>query len=228
MEIWRHLSRTDFFNYYFAGVIWWLDLFLILELASPKGAREWLQQEMEWISSAPGLVILGILLIVLPYVFGFITEPLGNSVARIHRPKFEEYVIDYQNKYAEDKRLAKVMVNSILRIAEEKFGKVKKKDLYFEWIRTYVWQKGGAAAELANRAQIMSNLAESLIVPTALLGFLFSFWASIRILEAPVCLGVLLGLFLSASFGYLSWRRHQKLREYYVKHVYRAFLILHK
>jgi len=223
MEIWRHLSRNDFFNYYFAGVIWSVNLILFISLVAPPTLPDKL--EFSWLSSASGVLIIGVLVIVLPYILGFITEPLGRMVTSKFRKKFESEAIDYKSDANRGSRLAFPMRNSILEMAKNIFGELKNKELYFSWIRAYVWQKGGAVAELANRAQAMSNLAESLIVPITLLGFLFPIWVSI-LFEISAGYGAFFGLLLSLSLTYLVRKRYQVLREYYVKHVYRAFLIL--
>jgi hypothetical protein len=226
MDISKNLSRNDFFNYYIPGVVWVVDVYILgLLFLLPH-----IQLQIGNMNTPIGLIVFGVLIVLLPYLFGFITEPLDNFITRKFCPKFEEEVIKY-NKESKWKghRLAKPMSENIIKRAKILFETPEEqtsKDLFFPWIKAYVWQKGGGAVELADRAQSMSNLAEGLLVPLALFGFVFPLYVTIDLFYGNWCIGVLIGLVLAVLFGVLTWRRYLELKEYYVKHVYRAFLIL--
>jgi hypothetical protein len=225
MDISKNLSRNDFFNYYISGTVWILDVCILGLLFLPMN----LELQIGNMNTPFGLIVFGVLIVLLPYLFGFITEPLGNFITRKLRLKFEEEVINYdKGSKMKGNRLAKPMRDNIIKRAIILFETPKNTPihLYFPWIKAYVWHKGGGAFELANRAQTMSNLAESLLMPLTLFGFVFPLHVTIALFHGNWWTGVIIGLILAGLFGILTWRRYLELREYYVKHVYRAFLIL--
>jgi len=234
MDVGRFFSIKDFFNYYVAGAIWLLDLALaLLWFSDPSSAAASLDEFKKQINSL-GPLASGVLIVVLPYVTGFTLNPFCNCVSRrLCRIKRDpmNWVTDYgeeSSKRPAGKRLVKPAVREVSKLASETFDyKISDENqhLWFFQVRAYVINKGGAASDLATRACDLMNFAESLLLPVPLLSAIL-IWGGLTQLSASVFTKVLLLIAgLVVSFIALA-KRYLRLREYWVKHTYRAFLVM--
>ena len=80
MKISDYFSLRDFLNYYIAGVLWVLNIALLF----PRIIEDSKYQDLVFsIKSDVGILgpaILSGLVILIPYVIGFVLTPLGNFV----------------------------------------------------------------------------------------------------------------------------------------------------
>jgi len=224
MDFWKSFSQSDLFNYYLAGTVWGLDIILIVTISASESiiTKPFLTQNI----NAPGVAVIGILIVVLPYLLGFIMTPIGNWITKKCRPEYQKLALELGTGKSKSKPLPKTMVNAIEKKAEILFGPLHDKSLYFYWIRAYVWQIGGPAVDLAMRAQALSNLTESLLISVPMTGLLFTLWLFINYFGCSIWYAAMTGLLLVIILYKLLWNRYLTLREYFVKHVYRAFLVI--
>jgi hypothetical protein len=211
-------SAKDYFNYYFAGIAWLACVFSI----SIKGFSN-CAATVEIIGKIP-ITILAVLLIAIPFMIGFVLNPLGNLVTFLLR-KIVDDPIDWVlvlsgQKFPTTKKLCRKRISepSRTKILEKlstlQGGPTKYSPFFF--VRNYVEIKANKnALTLVNRPLDMANLTESLLLPIPLLGFLIE-----KIFISQICSIISGILFIILCYRYFQ------LREYWVKHNYRTFLIL--
>ena len=249
------LSLRDYFNYYISGLLWclsfiffWSTFFNWIDLISPE----------IHLSDPVGAIVAGVLIIIVPYVVGFIMLPLGERARvfwqggrgeedRTWFPDPKQHILKYKKKpddvMFKGRRIPFVETTQLINSVKDKLGykypSLKSFHLYFYPVRAYVLEYGGKSATLIDRARDLANFTESLLLPAPLsvLGFgLFVFsritiqyWGSLfgvfiiiksAVLLLPLSLGSAMGL------HYLLVKRYFQLEEYWVKHVYRAFLAI--
>jgi hypothetical protein len=212
-------STKDYFNYYFAGIAWFICALTII-LKKPINYN----CTIEFIGKIP-IAILVVLLFAIPFLTGFVLSPAGNLITALLR-KIVRDPADWVLVLAEQKFLTtkkpfqkRISEPSRTKILEKLFllqgGSTKYSPFYF--VRSYVEIKASDNARtLVNRSLDMANLTESLLIPIPLLGFL------IGERFIPQFGSLILGVVLFLSLCY----RYFQLREYWVKHNYRTFLIL--
>ena len=245
------LSLKDYFNYYISGLLLCLS-FLFFELSF-----------LGWVDLAPiatklsdgvEVVIAGMIIVIVPYVVGFVLLPINEWIRKLwqggkerkwrHDPRehlFQLVEGSEAIKGFEKKRITYKETKQILSAAKIAFNIEYKKDIrfYFYPIRAFVLEYGGKSAILIDRARDLANFTESLLLPIPLAIISLGFYLLSRIFVQYW--GSLLGLFIiivSAKFllllswglaigaHYLLVKRYFQLEEYWVKHVYRAFLVL--
>lgn len=213
VSIGNSLDTKDYFHYYFSGIIWIMDFFLLFFEKLP------LINIIQTIPTVESIVLI----VVIPYVVGFILSPFGNCITKLIRKIFNDPVNwvlplkSYKTGGHEGKRLAEVWKTELIsKIKKALLGEKDIKYSPFFWVRTYVELFSPEnGRKLANRALTLANLTESLILPSSLLSFL--------ILKQIELWGV--GLLLSILIFSILCYRYLQLREYWVKHVYRVFYL---
>jgi hypothetical protein len=229
MDLVKSLTVKDFLNYHFAGVIWLLDIFLISLALSNRGMSHALQS-IQATTDSLGALVLAVLAVVVPYVTGFTLSLLGSYFTTKLKKQFGDAVKGVTNSddpHFEGRHLSKTKVRRVLEVVNDVFAlgqkKVEANDLHswFFLIRAYVMNAGGDMAAAADRAKDLANLAESLLVPIPA-GIIL---VGIILLQfSPIYTIVLLGIAM-LTFGALA-RRYMSLREYWVKNIYHAFLVV--
>lgn len=162
----------------------------------------------------------------IPFVIGFVLNPLGNFVTKLLRKVFDDPVkwvlVLSKEKYSDNKkffrkRLSEPSRTKILeKVSLLQDGDAEEYSPFF-LVRNYVVENAGKnTLALANRPLDLANLAESLIIPIPLLSFLIG-----RVFFSWI-ISIGLAVFIFAILSY----RYFQLRGYWVKHNYRTFLIL--
>ncbi len=212
-------STKDYFNYYFAGIAWFICVLTII-LKNPINYT----YTIELIGKIP-VAILVVLLFAIPFLTGFVFSPAGNLITALLRKivgdpadwvlvlagqKFSTTKKPYQKRISEPSR-TKILENlSLLQGDSTKYSP-------FYFVRNYVEIKASDNARIfVNRSLDMANLTESLLIPIPLLGYLIG--ERFILQYGPLILGIVLFLLLCY--------RYFQLREYWVKHNYLTFLIL--
>ena len=212
-------SAKDYFNYYFAGIAWLACAFSI----AIKDFSNCIAM-IETIGKIP-VSILTVLLIAIPFIVGFVLNPLGNLITFLLRKilgdsadwvlvlsgqKFSTTKKPFQKRISEPSRTKILEKLSLLQ-----GGSTNYSPFYF--VRNYVEIKANDNARtLVNRSLDMANLTESLLIPISLFGFLIG-----KIFISQIG-SLIFGVLLFVLLCY----RYFRLREYWVKHNYRTFLIL--
>lgn len=219
-------SIRDFFNYYLAGVLWLSDIVAVVILVSKLGTSEIKLSDLNTLLNEVNAVVITIGLIVIPYLLGFMLNPLGTKLMEKIRNRDNEairWVTDPTHRLAGqglkewEKEKIKEKIKVIYKIQNKSF-----EELFFT-IRAYVEEHGKGANLLATRALDLTNFAESLIIPLPLFFTFIGIW-----LVASHWLWTILFFGIGISvFGFLR-RRYLDLRSYWVKHVYRAFIAIKK
>ncbi len=227
------ITIKDFFNYYVSGFLWFLNFVLIY---LPINDRSKLINELEQlqkITDKISPVIMGLILLIFPYVIGFILTPLNTIVTKLLRRIFgdpKNWVVDYQTKSGwrirlhKGKRLSKTNICLIIKRLKKIYGEEKEinETNFANWffqVRAIVINQKGEAGALAIRAQDLVNFTESILLSVPLmLWILFLKYIVIKPEFAWICLGIGLLFFVILSYRYL------RLRTYWIKHTYRAFL----
>ena len=219
MDIKNTFSAKDYFNYFFAGFIWIIDYIIYLSPTDTKGFF----QEIK-LDNFFGFLISSTLLLIVPFIVGFILNPLANFVTKMLR-KFvgeptEKILVLPNQSYKEKisyKRLAENYRSKINKKIQKVFGKPIKHNPFY-YVRAYVEEKGSDSTKiLANRALDLANMAEGLIIPVSIFGFLIT-----------KIINIWLGIGITAIIVLLVLYRYIQLREYWVKHIYRAFLVINE
>jgi hypothetical protein len=241
MDLGKFFSLKDFFNYYVAGVVWTIDFAI---MATWLGKPSSLGTALSSLQGLPEFIVVGIMAIVLPYVIGFALSPLCYFATKMWR-KWQvdpiKWVLYYPElikgadksvdkrfeKRSKGKRLPKVIANKALTLSTQIFGfqlitKNAVEGLWFYQIQAYTFSKGGPQIDLALRARDLSNLTESLLIPAPLF---FALLAA-QFVPSPDWVLLVLGSAIFAGMFVLLANRYDALREYWVKHVYRAFVTL--
>lgn len=225
------LSVKDFFNYYVAGLLWIVEVAIIsMPLGSYQKSLDWLGK-FQGVTDKMGAVLTGILLIVIPYLVGFVFTPVSMAVTKLLRALFgdpKEWMVDYseKGKRYEGKRLAQTKIRLIVQRMKKVFGDEKtiNKDNLANWfftLRDYVINSKGEAASFAIRAQDLFNFTESILLPLPLI----LLTVGIKMLCTQNWVGWLLmalGILFLCTLSY----RYKQLRFYWVKHVYNTFLVV--
>jgi hypothetical protein len=164
-------------------------------------------------------------LVITPYLFGFIFSSISTEITKPLRKGHYDAVTWVTD--ANDKR-----VGEGLKEWEKETIKLRMKELYklqdkafselFFTIRVFVKEHSHGAGLLATRALDLTNFVESLIIPLPLFclfvgiynaAALKSYWAVAWIIVAVILFGLLID-------------RYLRLRSYWIKHVYRAFIAI--
>lgn len=227
------MTIKDFFNYYVAGFLWLCNIGLIY---LPINDRSKLVNELEQLQKITDKVsplIIGLILLIFPYVIGFILTPLNTLVTKLLRRIFgdpKNWVVDYQAKSGwrirlhKGKRLSRTNIRLVIKRLKKIYGEEKEINEtnianWFFQIRAIVINQKGEAGALAIRAQDLANFTESILLPVPItLWILFSKYIVIKPEFAWICLGIGLLFLVILSYRYLH------LRTYWIKHTYRAFL----
>ena len=226
MELGKSLSVKDFFNYYFAGVIWLLVLAALILPISDQQSVTTALQTFKTATDSVGILVTGILAVIIPYVSGFIMNPLGSFMSRLVRRLFGDpvnWITDYSTNKHKGERLPKSLIKAIVEQAPQGYS-ITEKNIHrrFFQIRADVVNKGGVLSELASRAQDLATFTESLLIPVPLLsGLLVA-----RLAEPFDLASLALAIAIAIATLYLLVLRYLKMRHYWVKHIYRAFLVL--
>ena len=210
------LSVKDYFHYYFSGLIWLFDLWLLMgNKISPS-------ETIGWVSQAPAS-LAAVCIIVAPFVVGFVFNPLGNCVTLLIRritggdPANWMLVLRGQTyKDGRRKRLAEPWRSSLLSKITSLSGGNEIKHSPFFWVRAFVDLNAPShVRRQIQRVLSLANFTESLLLPVPLLTFLL-------LRQTHCAAGIILSIGL---FCVLSWR-YRRLRIYWVQHVYRNFYFL--
>jgi hypothetical protein len=232
MKLESFFSLKDYFNYYISGLVWCIS-FLFL-------AKDTLLRLKDFLTTtsieAGGVVILGVILLFIPYVVGFTLMPLSNWFVkfwqgknRSRRPEPRKYVLmigdmtNRESKRFEGWRISGKETKQIIETAKQIFGFEYNRDfhLYFYPIRAYVLEHGGATAQQAERGRDLQTFAQSLLlpVPLAVITFsIFRYWEN----WLPLVSGAILAIILHR----ILVSRYFEMEFYWVKHVYRSFLVI--
>lgn len=250
-------SLRDFFNYYMAGVTWLLAVFLIVLWfpGMPPAAEtlSYVKQQLD----ALGSVVVGVLLVILPYITGLSARPLAQSLTTAQWEKEEEKGkgnnIEKENFGYTPKNKKMYQASSSPFSSRHLCGKHYKgnpKLLHrrrdFFWIRAYVVDHGGAAAELATRTYDLMNLSESLFLPVPLLSGILTYKLTSLLIRSgmnalpylpadmtdgcinaiTIIIGIPLAIYGCQNMRQQLWQNYNEFREDWVKHTYRAFLVI--
>ncbi len=244
MEIGKFLSLKDFFNYYVAGSIWLIDLFLIVISLPNKSNILALFGAIPLNNTIAQTIILGILTLVFPYTVGFVLSDIGGFITGVLYKWFGnpyKWVADHKDKRFDKRHLSLPVIKKIASLSNNIFGFdvdkfIEKPELYFFQIRAYITNKDAPASNLAARSIDLANFAESLLIPFPLTASLTIYHLIPSIISSitgqQINEGFLLTIKIIASIAafifsfLLIVNRHLRLKEYWVKHVYRAFVVL--
>lgn len=256
-------SVKDFFNYYIAGWLWLACVILILLLFNVFGINLDPVGFLGTQADALGPVISAVFVVIFPYVVGFVTSPWCYEVAQNYRKTHGDAIKwvtgTTSGNSIEDKpapksskekgdvykghRLSSPAIEQVSNLTRATFPGLKRKtgndpSLHFFYIRAYVMDKGGAAAEYARRTEDLMNFTESLLIPAPLFFALITLnliqMFAKAVLPSTISLWLIISAIISALLmALLVYRkvfktvaeRHLGFREYWVKHVYRAFLV---
>lgn len=212
-------STKDYFNYFFAGITWLVCAVIMIV----QGSSSYLSL-LDSIGKIPTAILI-ILSLVIPFMIGFVLSPVGNLITKSVRGLLgdpTDWVLVLKDQSFEKskrpfrKRIAEPSRTKILdKVLVLQGGATKHSPFYF--VRTYVEMKANDnTLKLSNRALDLANLTESIIIPTTLIGFFVSKFIYSQAISI---------IFAILLFLLLCYRYYQ-LREYWVKHNYRTFLIL--
>lgn len=214
-------SIRDFFNYYITGLFWGLDI-LLLTFFVASDLQEKLT-EFNTFTNQFSPVIQTLALIFIPYLLGFIFNPLSTTLAEKIRNRYNEaieWVTDPKHKYASqglkewEKETIKAKMKDLYNLQDKRFSEI------FFTIRAYVEENSKGANGLAIRALDLTNFSESLLISLPLF-FVITGVHFIIILKSWWAI-LFFALGSIAFFAILN--RYLALRSYWVKHVYRAFI----
>ena len=224
MDVSKYLSVSDFMNYYLCGVTW-----ILIPLVAKWSQMDALRTKFIGLPASNTGVLVW-LLIVSPYVVGVALSPVSYLLRVLVEKVFEDprkWVGEREKN--SDNNLPEGVVESLQTLAKSilvQKGTTKVSlPTYFFYFRAYIAERGGESVKLADRALSLANLLESLIAPIPILAFALVWsWgtANRQNTEWVEVVSVLLAI---ALFCLLLWR-YRKLRESWVKHVYRSFLII--
>jgi hypothetical protein len=227
------ITIKDFFNYYVAGFVWLVDIGLFIFPWTNSVKLINVLEKTQKISINFGEILIGLALLVFPYLIGFVATPINMGITKLIRSIFgdpQKWITDYEEKSKwklylhKGKRLSRTNIRLIIQKLKKIYGDEKEINgpnisKWFFQIRAIVINQKGEAGALAIRAQDLSNFTESILLPFPLLLLVLG-WKTIDISHSHSI--ILLGLG-GLSFVFLTYR-YLHLRTYWVKHVYRAFL----
>ena len=256
MDLSRFLTPKDFFNYYIAGIIWIADILCIICITNPFLLNNFwdLYRSIESITSLKIIYEL-IILIIFPYTIGFSLGPLSSRVTKELRNKFDgdpiKWIITgknddkYKNRHM-GKRLPKAQKDRIEKVIAKTLGYALDERYWFYAIRAYVLDNGGKYVVLAERAQYLANLAESLFLPFPIFCAIVTWiitcgWYYFDVIHFfqitnnhifmiytlyPISVSMILVLSVWIGVSWILFDRYLELRRDWAMHIYREFLIL--
>ena len=223
MNIGTYFSVKDFLNYYIAGLIWCVTIF-ILALPSDKTELQNILTDLSNIANAAYFVLASALVILIPYLIGFVLTPLSDKVGELVRkgkPDPVKWTVEDPEKYKSGLKAGEIAL--IKRYIRKYFhDKDAAPDTWFFQIRALVARDNSGATLLANRAMDLTNFSESLILPLPLLFFTIG----VRLMISGGCIWGIIAFSLAIGVYFLLSKRYIDLRSYWVKHVYRAFIAM--
>lgn len=227
------MTIKDFFNYYLAGFLWLFNIGLIYLPINDSSKLINELEQLQKVTDKLSPLVMGLSLLIFPYVVGFILTPVSTLITRLLRFTFgdpKKWVVDYQSKSGwqlsihKGKRLSRTNIRLITQRLRKIFGEEKeinetKIANWFFQVRAIVINEKSEAGALAIRAQDLANFTESILLPVPMmLWILFAKYVTVYPVFGRIYFGA--GLLF---FGMLSYR-YLHLRTYWVKHTYRAFL----
>ncbi len=175
-----------------------------------------------FLSSLPQYMVILIILI-LPFLIGFIMNPLGNLTTKIIRKICGEPTYAVLDKNEKTLCIKYVLYENFgKKIKEEVFGKTNTSTSPFYWAKTYIELYGSEEIKnLLDRKLSLVNLMEGVILPTVLISIILP----AKYIPNHPCKCLILLLFLAVTTMLLSYR-YMQLRQEWAKSVYRTFLLL--
>ncbi len=193
------LSLKDYFNYYISGLVWCIVFFEVGLLITGNQLIGVLNILLALDAKVGSLIPISALVIFIPYVIGFSLFPFNTLMRSAWEgedrkcfPDPKLYVLKKGGvEFLRGRRISAKEAEQIVNQAKIIFSIHYEKDihLYFYPIRAYVLEHGGAGAKLAERAQSLANLTESLLLPVPLVILL-----ALVLLSATMWYGVLIGV----------------------------------
>jgi len=143
----------------------------------------------------------------------------SKQILGVRRRRIPEKTIELVASYA----------NELLGIDQKDFK--EKPDRYLFQLRAYVVNKAGGASDLATRTLDLANFAESILIPLPLLLALCTFYVlrsfisetGIAFVNIPA---IIFATAILSLAGLLVIRRYLSLKENWVKHIYRGFVVI--
>jgi hypothetical protein len=217
-------SIRDFFNYYFAGLLWVLDFLVIFLLLSQVEGWKVNLSDINAFLDSTNVAVTAVAIILIPYLVGFVFNPIGDFIMAKVRSRYNEalhWVTDSTHKWA--CQGLKNWENEAIQVKMKELFKLQDKnyDELFFTIRAYIEENSLGAASLASRALDLTNMAESIVIPFPLFFILISIYCGV-VLKS---FWAIFWIFIAALIFILLLDRYLKLRSYWAKHVYRAFLV---
>ncbi|TAK11977.1 MAG: hypothetical protein EPO32_10260 [Anaerolineae bacterium] len=214
----------DYFNYYFPGIIWLLCLFaVILPIENLQALGEFLQSWNIVFVQVSGVIWL-LFLALIPYLVGFVMNPLGEMLTEFLRKRGND-AVKWSTEPSEPLNKLGLSVDEVEIIQKQAtkiFGMKKlPSSENFNHIRAFVANHGGGGYDLSVRTLDLVNFAEAMLPPVPILFLILG----TRLLQTSGIAGS--GLLLLAV--YITWalrRRYLYLRGYWVMHVHRAFIAI--
>jgi hypothetical protein len=223
MNVGTYFSVKDFLNYYIAGLIWCTNIALLL-LPRDKTELENSLTELSNFSNAANLVLASVLILLIPYLIGFVLTPLSDKIGeqiRRRKPDPVKWVVEDPVKFPAGLKAGEIVL--IKQYIRKYFhDKDAAPDNWFFQIRALVARDNSGASLLANRALDLTNFSESLVLPLPLLLLIIG----VRLMILGGYLWGIVSLLLAIGVYILLSKRHINLRSYWVKHVYRAFIAI--
>ena len=232
MKLDNAFSIKDYFNYYFAGLIWTLDFVFLFLLISGNWEFNDILSDLKNYSDVLGIVPSSIMILVIPFVLGFSLSPLGENIKKkwreINRLKFadpKKFILYHNGAELKGKQIPKDEAESVKKNAKLLFDYSYNDKFHYMFfpIRAYVIEHGGEAKQLAIRARTLTNLTESLLLPVPIA---FALLASLLLLPVNTCAVILIAILVGSLTHWLLVNRYFQLERYWVKHFYRAFLVM--
>ncbi len=223
MNVGTYFSVKDFLNYYIAGLIWCINIALPF-LPRDETEINRLLANLSNFSNAGNFILVSLLIVIIPYLFGFVLTPFSDKIGELIRkrkPDPVKWVVEDPEKYPAGLKTGEIAL--IKRYIRKYFhDNDAAPDIWFFQIRALVARDNSGASLLANRALDLTNFSESLVLPLPLLLLIIG----VRLLILGIFLWGFLSILLAFGVYILLAKRHIDLRSYWVKHVYRAFIAI--
>jgi hypothetical protein len=223
MNVGTYFSVKDFLNYYIAGLVWCANITLLL-LPQGKIELENSLTELSNFSNAANLVLASVLILLIPYLIGFVLTPLSDKIGeqiRRRKPDPVKWVVEDPVKFPAGLKAGEITL--IEKYIRKYFHDTDAApDTWFFQIRALVARDNSGASLLANRALDLTNFSESLVLPLPLLLLIIG----VRLMIVGVYLWGLVSLLLAIGVYILLSKRYIDLRSFWVKHIYRAFIAI--
>jgi hypothetical protein len=177
-------------------------------------------------------MVSGILLVIVPYIVGFVLTPFAEVVTRCLRWAFgdpkkimihEKESLKKWNAWFWKKRLPESVIEKTITQANALFNTSLRKgpsilDNWFEVFFSYIVEYGTGLNSKVIRTRDLIHFTESVLVPVPLFFFLLAPWQSF--ISASWMRLIAIGTFILLSWRYLL------LRKYLTMQIYRAMLVL--